>query len=302
VASVSDPALQFSAHYIELSTCIEGGDFARAQTVLERMKLIAEELGQPTFKWFATFPTVGYELMRGNLAAAERLAEHAFKLGQDAGEPDAILIYGAQLGYTRACQGRGQEIVAMLEQSVNTYPAIAAWRAALVWTLCWIDRQAEAAAMLEQAAGDRFEDIQPGAAKLTALALYADAAAQTDATGAASILYGLIEPWAEHTVWNTVTGCGHARLWLGLLAAVMGEHEHADEQLLFACEFHETNGLLLWAARAHLGWAEALARRGDAAAARERGARALELSRDHGYGAFEARAAALLGAQSTAQT
>ena len=50
----------------------------------------------------------------------------------------------------------------------------------------------------------------------------------------------------------------------------------------------------LWAARGQLGWAEALAARGDAAAARDHAARALELSREHGYGVFEPRAAALV--------
>ena len=135
---------------------------------------------------------------------------------------------------------------------------------------------------------------------MTALALYADAAVLTDSSGPASILYELIEPWADQVVWNGVIGYGHARMWLGLLAACMGDHEQADQHLAFACDFQETHGLLLWAARAHLGWAEALAGRGDAARAREHAARALELSREHGYGAFEERAAALVEAQSTA--
>ena len=107
----------------------------------------------------------------------------------------------------------------------------------------------------------------------------------------------LIEPWADQVVWNGVIDYGHAHMWLGLLAACRGDHEPADEHLAFACDFQETNGLLLWATRAHLGWAEALARRGDAGA-REHAARALELSREHGYGAFEPRAAAIVEAPS----
>jgi tetratricopeptide (TPR) repeat protein len=141
----------------------------------------------------------------------------------------------------------------------------------------------------------------PGEGQLLALAAYADAAAQTGHLRAVSILYRLIEPFAHQFVWISLYGYGHARMWLGLLAAVLAKHEQADRHLAFACEFHETNGLLLWAARAHLGWAEALAGRGDAARAREHAVRALELSREHGYGGIQGRAAALLGAQSTAQ-
>jgi tetratricopeptide (TPR) repeat protein len=144
------------------------------------------------------------------------------------------------------------------------------------------DRGAEAAKILEHAASDRVEHIAPDAATLTALALYADAAALTGSSGPASILYELIEPWGDQIVWNGVIGYGHARMWLGLLAACMGEHEQADRHLAFACDFQETHGLLLWAACAHLGWAQALAGRGDAARAREHAARALELSREHG--------------------
>jgi ATP/maltotriose-dependent transcriptional regulator MalT len=169
---------------------------------------------------------------------------------------------------------------------VSAYPAFAAWRAGLASMLGYLDRGAEAEKILEQAASDRFEHIAPDAATLTALALYADAPALTGSSGPASILYELIEPWADQVVWNGVIGYGHARMWLGLLAACMGEHEQADRHLAFACDFQETHGLLLWAARAHLGWAQALAGRGDAARAREHSARARELSREHGYGAF----------------
>ena len=89
---------------------------------------------------------------------------------------------------------------------------------------------------------------------------------------------------------------------LGLLAAVLGKQEEADRHLAFACEFQEANGMPFWAAQAHLGWAEALAGRGDAPRAREHAARALQLSREHGYGLFQERASALVETQSAAQT
>jgi class 3 adenylate cyclase len=300
-AAVRDPALQLWAHSLEGAVHVEQGELARAQDALERMQRIAEELGQPTLRWIATYQAAALKLLCGDLAAGDGLLERAFQIGQEAGEPDAVFIYGAQLAFARAYQGRGQEIIGLLEQSASAYPRVPAFRAGLASSLCWLDRRAEAAAILEQAAGDRFAHVAPGVAKLTALALYAEAAVQTGDSDAASILYELIEPWADQIVWCVSQGYGHTRMWLGLLAAVLAKHEHADLHLAFACEFHETNGLLLWAARAHLGWAEALAERGDAARAREHAARALEFSHEHGYGGIEGRAAALLGAQSTAQ-
>ncbi|HEY5192562.1 MAG TPA: hypothetical protein VIJ39_01660 [Solirubrobacteraceae bacterium] len=283
-----------------MQTCFERGDLERAKLAHEQLQLIAHELDQPTMNWLTTYTTAGWELMHGDLVAAERLFESAFQIGQEAGQPDAVLVYAAALQQARIYQGRAQEIIDMMEQSVSAYPAIAAWRAGLAATLCYLDRGVEATKILEQAASDRFEHIAQDSATLTALALYAEAAVLTDSSGPASILYELIEPWADQIVWNGIIGYGHARMWLGLLAACIGEHEQADEHLAFACDFQETHGLLLWAARARLGWAEALARRGDAARAREHAARALELSREHGFGLFEERAAALVEAQSTA--
>lgn len=301
-AEVGDPALQFSAHSFEIHTSVERGDLERARLALEQHELIAHELDQPTINWFATFIKAGWKLMHGDLVVGERLFESAFQIGQEAGEPDAVFTYAAALQQARIYQGRSGEIIEMMEQSVSAYPAIAAWRAGLAVTLVYLDRGAEAAKILEQAASDRFEHIAPDPATLTALALYADAAVQTDSSGPASILYELIEPWADQIVWNGTIGYGHARMWLGLLAACMGKHEQADQHLAFACDFQEAHGLLLWAARAHLGWAQALAGRGDAAGAREHAARALELSREHGYGAFEGLAATLVEAQSAAET
>jgi class 3 adenylate cyclase/tetratricopeptide (TPR) repeat protein len=300
VAEVGDPALSLSAPFNDFQTCTERGDFERAKLALDQLQLIAHELDQPTWKWIAAYMAAGWESMLGDLVAAERLFESAFQIGQEAGQPDAVLVYAAALQQARTYQGRAQEVVEMMEQSVSAYPAIAAWRAGLASMLGYLDRGAEAAKILEQAASDRFEHIAPNAVTLTALALYADAAVLTDSSGSASILYELIEPWAEQIIWNGVIGYGHARMWLGLLAACMGEHEQADQHLAFACDFQETHGLLLWAARAHLGWAQALAGRGDGAQALEHAARALELSQEHGYGAFEERAAALVEAQSTA--
>ncbi len=299
-AEVGDPALRFSAHNFEMQTCVERGDLVRAKLALEQIELIARELDRPTLNWFVTYTTAGWEIMHGDLVDGERLFESAFQIGQEAGEPDAALAYGAALASARSYQGRAQEIIEMLEQGVSAYPAISAWRAGLASTLCWLDRGVEAAKILEQAASDRFEHIEPNAATLSALALYAEAAVLTDSSGPDSILYELIEPFADQIVWSGVVGWGHARMYLGLLAACMGEHEQADQHLAFACDFQETHGLLLFAARAHLGWAEALAGRGDAARAHEHAARVLELSREHGFVLFEERAAALVEAQSAA--
>ncbi len=299
-ATLGDPALRFWAHEIEHNVQIELGDFARAHAAREHKGRIANELGQPLLEWIDAFSGTAWETMCGNLELGERMAERAFQFGQEAGQSDAVLVYGGQLAAVRFYQGRAPEVIEMLEQSVKAYPAIAAWRAALVEWLCWLDRQDEAAALLADSARDGFEHVIAGPAKLATLHSYACGAAMTASPSPASILYKLIEPSAEKIVWNSVTGYGHARTALGLLAGVLGRHEQADEHLAFACQFHEVNDMPLWAARGRLGWAEALLARDDASGAREHAARALQLSSEYDYGAIEKRAAAILETQAAA--
>jgi hypothetical protein len=88
---------------------------------------------------------------------------------------------------------------------------------------------------------------------------------------------------------------GDALTYLGLLAATLRRDEIADHHFSAACELQADKGMSLWAARAHLGWAEALEGRGDSDRARKEAETAFALSRDHGYREIERRAASLAG-------
>jgi class 3 adenylate cyclase len=301
-ATLGDPAIAFWAQRESVHSFVERGDLTEARDAAEQGHALADQLGQPALQWFDCFQRAGLELLHGDLAAGERLAEQAFQLGQEAGQPDAILIYGGQIAFIRPFQGRGGEVIEIQRQSVSAFAGVPAFRAGLAATLCWLDRHDEARPILEQASSDRFDHLGSTAATLTALALYAEAAFQASDTQASSILYDRLEPFADQVVWVGSQGYGHVRIYLGLLAACLGEHQRADEHLRFACEFHESNGMPLWGARGHLGWAEALAARGHADEARDHAVRAREFSREHGYGAFEPRAATLVETESTAGT
>ena len=299
VRAADDPALEFWTANVELNTFAPAGELERAESARQRMAAVAERLGEPHMHWQVAFNAGAcMAMLRGDLPGLERCAEQGLEIGSEAGEPDALMISGAQLVLLRVMQGRAGEVVEMLEQGVKANPLISAWKATLAWTLCWLDRRDEAAAIITDAATDRFEHLPWEPSRASALATYADAAAQAGVTDAAEILYELIEPWADQVVWNGVSTCGHGRTYLGLLAAALGRDEQADEHFARAIEIQERDGMIVWAARAHLGWAEALAARGEHAPARERAARALDLAREHGYGFIEPRAAAIFEASS----
>ncbi len=297
-AQVGDPALLWWAYHDERAVAIELGQFARGETAFVREQQLADELGQPTLSWMVTFQAATLEMLRGNLELGYELAERAFQLGQEAGQPDAVVFYGAHLTFARTNQGRGDEVIEMLEQSVAAYPGIPGWRGALAAVYAWLGRHDDAAVILREATNTRFEHVPWDAVRMPTLAVYADAAAQVGDKDAARILYELMEPFATHFVYNDASGHGHVRLFLGLLAATLGMDEQADAHLEFARRFHEQNGLLLLAAQTCLGWAEALADRGESDRARSQAERALELAREHGLPVIEERAAAIVEAES----
>ena len=165
----------------------------------------------------------------------------------------------------------------------------------MAWAYCWLGRTEQGIGMVDAAARDRFDHVPWDQTRLTVLALFADAASLGGVADAAAVLHRLLEPFADQVVSNAASAYGHVSTYLALAAATAGWHDRADEYFALACDLQEQKGMLLWAARAHLGWAEALARRSDFQQARSEAARALALARAHGYKAIELRAGALAG-------
>ena len=299
VMEVQDLRVEYFAALRQTHIAMELCDFARADAALARIHAIAEQTRQPTLRWNVGFTAAAVRCTRGELEAGERLAEQALQIGQESGEPDAAMAYGATLISNRMYQGRGAEVIGLLEQAVANFPGVPAWEAALGRTYCFIDRRPDGAEILERAAAQRFGHLGHDQMRMCGLAMHADTAAQTGSVQAAAMLYELLDPYADQFVWNGGMGFGHARMSLALLTATLGRHAEADAHFAFACAFHHEHGLRLWEARSELGWAEALADRGETERAREHAARALELARKHGYGAFEPRAAAILASHAT---
>ena len=277
VAQVRDLQVEFVARLREMNTAIELGDFGWADAALERLQAIAEQTRQPTQRWNAGFVAAAMTCMRGELEAGERLAERALALGQEAGQPDAAMFYGSTIVANRMVQGRGAEVIALIEQMVAENPGVAAWEAALCYTYCLIDRHPEGAEVLARAAAQRFERLRHDQNHMCGLAMYADTAAQTHSVQAAAMLYELIRPYADQVVSSGGVNFGHARMSSAMLAATLGRHEHADADFAFACEFHRQHGVRVWETRSELGWAETLADRGEFDRAREHASRALDL-------------------------
>lgn len=299
--AAEDRALEFWANLLLLHGAFETGDFARAKVVQDRQQALAAALAQPTLNWVVQVGVAARAVLDGDLVAGEQLARHALELGELAGQPDARQIFGEHRALSRTYQGRGDEqLIALSRQAADIHPRMAVWSASTALYEVHFGSQDAARMLLRDAVETRLEGVGWDTLRLVALAFYTDAASRVRALDAAALVYELMTPWQDQFVWSGALGYGHLRLWLGVAAATLGRDDEADEHFAFACRFHEDNGLRLWSARSELGWAEALAARGEGTRAQEHARRALSLARAHGYGLIEALAAPIVSVDAVA--
>jgi hypothetical protein len=296
--AAEDRALEFWAHLLLFHVCFETGDFVRAKNVRDRLQELAAVLALPTASWVAQLAVTGWAVFEGDLVAGEHLGRQALELGTLAGQPDALQVFGELRAFVRTYQGRGDaQLIELSRQATDMYPRMAVWPASTAQYEAHFGNREVARSLLEEAVASGLEGVGWDTLRLVALSFYADAASRLQAPEAAALVHELMAPWQDQFIWGGALGYGHVRLWLGVAAATMGHDDEADEQFAFACRVHDDNGLRLWSARSHLGWAESLATRGDRVQAQEHATRALELARAHGYGLIEGLSAPIAGVE-----
>jgi class 3 adenylate cyclase len=274
-----DPLAQIWALDRTVHAAAEAGALRRAAEASSLLIAQTEELGQPGLRWHATYYAAGLVQLRGDLAESERLSEAARDLGERAGEPDAIVVYLGQICAVRAEQGRGEEIVELLEQASAATPGIPAFEAGLATVLCDLGRADEAAPRLERAVRRGFGTVPRDQVCSTALTTWARAAADLGDERAAAALYDLLAPWRDLLVWNGAQGYGAVATYLGMLAATLGAHDRAAEHFAAASAIHRREGIAGWETRNLVYRARSLAAAGDAERARATAERALSMAR-----------------------
>jgi DNA-binding SARP family transcriptional activator len=267
---------------------MEAGDIAGADATLDNFEAAAEQLRQPLYLWEAKRFRALQALFTGRFADAERLAFEALEIGQRAGEPDALGVFGAQYGTVRLEQGHPEEIVPALRGLAEEFPDTPTWSAALSFVATRCGDDAEARELFDRLMVNAFADQPRNFAWLSGVVMLTEVATHFGDVARSRALYDLLAPFADRNVLAADRNSwGAASLYLGMLASTIGDDARAEEHFRDALALNEAMGATPWVAHTCHRYARMLAARsgpGDQGLAAELEGRAFAIATDCGMG------------------
>ncbi|MBI1818342.1 MAG: AAA family ATPase [Deltaproteobacteria bacterium] len=283
---------RYSAHFHLMSASREAGDIAGSDRQLAILAELNDELGLPVRRWSLKQDQATRALLDGRAADAERLIAEGFEIGQASGQPDALLIYSAQVSDLRRMQGRLDELEPLIEHALTDYPGVSGVRATVAALYCELDRDEDARRLLDSDAANGFAELVYGPGWIAAMIDYARVCAHLGARDAAVVLYERLAPWHSQLGIHGVVN-GSVALYLGLLSRTLERYDDAEAHFAEAHAMHERIGAPYWLAVTRVERAKMLLRRdgpGDRDRARTMLDQALATAREYGFGGVERQA------------
>jgi DNA-binding winged helix-turn-helix (wHTH) protein/tetratricopeptide (TPR) repeat protein len=221
--------------------------------------------------WRAVVPAMrsARALLDARFDEAEALARSAFAASDLPSFPYELSLAGV-LGAIRFEQGRGAEIVGMVEPLLRTYAPYAVLRAAHVFALAEAGRLEDARRGLDALAEEGFEKLGITDNWTFTVGLLARACFAVGDAGAARALASLLAPRASECVdlSNGHLCTGPIAFYLALLALTCGDLDEADRHLSMSLARAESLRSPLYQAWTLAIRSHAQSRRGNAAARR----------------------------------
>jgi class 3 adenylate cyclase/tetratricopeptide (TPR) repeat protein len=294
--TIDDPSRLLSASMNGAICALFVGQFDRFAEHLTTVQAVAEALRQPQIVWEAKFITALQAMTRGDATEAEQLATAALEVGTASGQPDAFSFFGSQLMRVRNMQGRYGEMVPLVADAAEKNPAIPTYKAVLA--VAHLEAGDEAAALeLLDKAGEASFSLPQDSSWSTGMVLYARVAIELVIQDHAGKLLDLLAPFHDQIPHNGLTSSEPTAMYLGGLAAVLGQYDDAEKYFAEATDLNVRGGMRFAEAHTNLLRGRMLRARGgpsDAERARELLEQARSVSAASGYATIERRAAAEL--------
>ena len=279
------PRIRWWAVYQEQIAAFEAGDVAAFERGLGEMRRVAEEIGEPTLNWLTDRTEASLLSLRGDLEAAEALAQRA----AESGVRDSLPLHVAQLGTIRYHQGRVAEMQGLFRQAMEMAPEMSAYAVAHAAVLMETGRLDEASSIVERVASAELRGV-PWPVAAPALAQLTLLCSELDDRHSAALLYPHLAPWAHLLGYSIGVSYGSMSLYTGILARLRRLYDEAERQLLQAAEVNERIEAPYFLARTHLEIARLHRECGNRDDAERHAALALDIARARGFAQVERQA------------
>ena len=234
----------------QVPTLLAACDLEGARRVSAAVREIAERTAQPFMVHVAEHHSAAIALCDGRLEEAEALARRSYDWGRLLTGRDASAIFGLQMFSIRRERGGLQELAGVVRAMSADRTRIATpWGPGLAALLAELGLRDDAERELARLTADGLDPFR-SSLWLASLVYLADAAALVGDRRVAALLYPELEPFAgENTVIGHVVCCyGAADRHLGMLAAVLGERDTANEHFERAMALNRRMGARTWVA------------------------------------------------------
>ena len=240
-AEQDDPFQRFFAIEMQADTFLGAGAIDGVHALDDERQAIAAKLELPTLTWVAKNASALLHILAGDLEVGEQLANEAFAIGAETGQPDLMVYYGGLLMQVRLIQDRVAELVPLLEQAIADNPGLPVFRSVLSICLARDGRTDEARAHFAVLRDADFP-FQKDVVWLTGHAIAAEAAAELEDSQIAEVLYDRMEPYESLVVCTRANCQGAAAYYLGLLAELSGRATRAEEHYRTALRINSRLG------------------------------------------------------------
>ena len=231
---LDDKVARWGAVSDRLTVAIEIGDIEEVDRTLAEEIELADELRQPYQQWIALVHQSWRAFVAGHLEDSETLCSDALEIGVETAQPDAFVFYASQLFLLRDAQGRLDELIPAMEQSVVENPNIAGFRAALAKSYAETGRFDDARRVLATDAETNFDSVPRDVVWGTTLSIFGDVAATLGAHDEATIILEQLRPFTHLIATSGAHAYAPIALTTGRLAGSLGRSDATE--LLAAAE------------------------------------------------------------------
>jgi DNA-binding SARP family transcriptional activator len=260
---IGDQERVFTGRDFRLNAFWKQADRTGIEVELEALSRLADELRQPSQRWFVATSRTMLALMEGGFGQAEQLISETLALGERAESWNALVSERLQMFVLRRAQGRLAELEETINRSVHEYPALLRFSCALTHLYGDLGREQDARTALEGLLARDLAREHLDAEWLFSMTLLPDPCALLGDDDAAARLYSLLLPYEHLYAQAPVEATfGSVARGLGVLATTLRRFEDAERHFEAALEVERRMRAGPWRAHAQHNLAAMLLARG----------------------------------------